>query len=231
MFSSAHRSPTRGERQRPRHAPAARLAVGGTALLLSAVLIAPFADPAAAAAAREARQSVGAQRVELDVATAAAVAPRDDYASELSPERMVRQLVGEGTQYDWARIVLYFGGWTATDDKVLAIVQWMRAENSPSSWWLRNNPLNNGYATFAGNFLSGYASLVDAAKACAAAIQRMGGYQVIEDALAADSTRDQVRAAIIASSWATGHYGGGAHWGGGQPTAVTAPASAWGVTG
>ncbi len=242
MFTAPHRDPNRPstsaggvgrrKRSRARRSPAALLALWGTALLIAAVAVVPVIDPATAAAAREARadtaEHAGAQQLQLATESVAAIAPRDEYSAELSPGRMAQQLIGDGTQADWARLVLYDGGWPITDQKVLAITQWMRAENSPTSWWLRDNPLNNGFGTFAGTFMSGYPDLVAAAQQCAAAIQKMGGYQVIEDALAADSSRDQVRAAIIASSWATGHYGGGAHWGDATPPEVAAPASAWG---
>ncbi len=232
MFSATHRNPKarRGgtgsdARRRPL---AAVLAVAGTTLLVAVVAAVPYVNPVTAAAARAAAATADQQTVQVDVVTAGAIAPRDGYAAELSPARTAQQLVGKGTQYDWARLVLYFGGWDASDGKVLAIAQWMRAENAPQSWWNRDNPLNNGWGTLAGNFMSGYSDLVSAAQQCADAIRTNGGYQVIEDALSKDSTRDQVRAAIIASSWATGHYGGGAHWGGGRPPAVSAPASAWG---
>lgn len=154
---------------------------------------------------------------------------RDGYASELSPYRVKVALVASRDQYAWARLVLWYGGWPITDESVATITQWMRAENYVDSWWNRNNPLNNGWGTTGGTFLSGYVSLDDAAREAAEAIHTLGGYSGILQAFAGAVPNADAAAAIWASSWATGHYNGGSHWSFATVPSVVAPDDAWGL--
>jgi hypothetical protein len=104
----------------------------------------------------------------------------------------------------------------------------MRQENGADDWWNRNNPLNNGWGTQGGTFMSGYANLVDAAQNAAEAINTNPGYAGIKAAFAADGDTAATESAIWNSSWATGHYAYGGHWHYTPVDQVTAPAGAWG---
>jgi len=209
--------------------PAAILAILAAAFLVGVVAVVPLRDPSVAGAG--ATPATGdEQRFALSsIAAAAEIADRDALASDLSPARQIEALIASRDQAAWARLVLYYGGWEISDAKVAAITQWMRAENSPESWWLRNNPLNNGWYTSTGNYFGSYASLDEAAYYAADSIRNRGLYPGIAAALgdpgAAAST---VASAIINSGWATGFYGGGSHWHTGEVPAYTAPDGAWG---
>lgn len=140
----------------------------------------------------------------------------------------VEGLKAVGTNAAWAEMVLLFGGFPRTDENVTVILRWMRQENSVDNWWNRNNPLNNGWGTLEGNFLSGYATLVDAAEQAADALHSRSGYAGIVVALTDGTSADATAQAIWASDWATGHYNNGAHWSTAAVPVVTAPADAWG---
>ena len=140
----------------------------------------------------------------------------------------VQSLVAEGTNRAWAELVLVFGDFPRTEENITVILRWMRQENGVDNWWNRNNPLNNGWGTIEGNFLSGYTTLVDAAEQCADALHSRSGYAGIVAALQDGSSADATAAAIWASDWATGHYDYGGHWSTAPVTVVQAPADAWG---
>lgn len=140
----------------------------------------------------------------------------------------IEGLKAVGTNAAWAEMVLLFGDFPRTDENVTVILRWMRQENFVDNWWNRNNPLNNGWGTLEGNFLSGYATLVDAAEQAADALHSRPGYAGIVVALNAGTSADATAQAIWASDWATGHYNNGAHWSTAAVPVVTAPADAWG---
>jgi hypothetical protein len=140
----------------------------------------------------------------------------------------VEGLKAVGTNAAWAEMVLLFGGFPRTQENITVILRWMRQENYVDNWWNRNNPLNNGWGTLEGNFLSGYSTLVDAAEQAADALHSRAGYAGIVAALSAGGSADATAAAIWASDWATGHYNNGAHWSTAEVPIVTAPADAWG---
>ena len=108
------------------------------------------------------------------------------------------------------------------------MLRWMRQENGPPSWFLRNNPLNNGYGSGGGGGLGRYANLVIAAQKAAENIQRHPGFGSIEEGFANSWPTEDIEAAIWASPWASGHYANGAHWHYTPVEAVKAPAGAWG---
>jgi len=221
MFSASHRT---SERRAIGFRPAAVLATTGAALLIVIGAVAPYRDASAAAG----RYVLDDQDVQLAAAIEPAITERDGYTAEVSPERIKAALVAEHTNYSWAKLVLWYGGWPITDDSVTTIVRWMRQENGVDNWWNRNNPLNNGWGTIEGNFLSGYTTLVDAAEQCADALHSRSGYAGIVAALQDGSSADATAAAIWASDWATGHYDYGGHWSTAPVTVVQAPADAWG---
>ena len=158
--------------------------------------------------------------------TATAPGPQAPASYEATPG--IDTLARSGTNYDWAKLVMLFGGWPMTEDNITVFTRWMRQENYPRSWWNRNNPLNNGWGTTGGTFMSGYPNLVEAARWAADAINTNPGYAGIREAFAEAKPSEQIESAIWASSWATGHYANGAHWHYTPVEVVKAPASAWG---
>jgi len=138
----------------------------------------------------------------------------------------VQTLANNGTNADWAKLVLMNGGWPQTEQNVTVLLRWMRQENGPPDWWNRNNPLNNGYGSGGGAGLGSYSTLQDAAQYAAMNLQR--GYPGIVAGLEAGTSADATAQAIWASPWATSHYANGAHWSTAPVPIVKAPASAWG---
>ena len=57
----------------------------------------------------------------------------------------IQSLANDGTNYDWAKLVLLEGGWPQSDNNVTVLLRWMRQENGAATWWNRDNPLNNSY--------------------------------------------------------------------------------------
>lgn len=206
-----------------------RIGVGVTALaLIAGISIAPAQAPAAAASTVAASAAVGASEqrghvheftVDSDIVAPAIT--RDAFSATDG----VQTLASNGTNEDWAKLVLMFGGWPQTDANVTVMLRWMRQENGPPDWWNRNNPLNNGYGSGGGAGLGSYPDLVTAAQYAAGNLQR--GYPDIVAGLAAGTSADVTAQAIWASPWASSHYGNGSHWSTAPVEIVQAPASAW----
>ncbi|WP_431279258.1 hypothetical protein [Leifsonia poae] len=205
-----------------------RVGVGVTALALVAGLSISPAGPAQAspaqvlATAQQQQQRPAGQIYVVDADVVAPAIVRDGMAASDG----VQTLTNNGTNADWARLVLMDGAWPTTDENITVLLRWMRQENGPPDWWNRNNPLNNGYGSGGGAGLGSYDNLQDAAQYAAANLHR--GYPGISAALAASSSADVTAAAIWASPWATSHYANGAHWSTAPVKIVKAPASAWG---
>ncbi len=106
-------------------------------------------------------------------------------------------------------MVMLFGGWPQSESNITVMLRWMRQENGPPSWFLRNNPLNNGYGSGGGGGLGRYANLVIAAQKAAENIQRHPGFGSIEEGFANSWPTEDIEAAIWASPWASGHYANG----------------------
>lgn len=134
--------------------------------------------------------------------------------------------VGGTTNADWAALVLADAGLPVTQNNVTVILQWMDSENSPQHWWLRNNPLNNGLGSGGGGGFGSYVNLRTAASYVAKQLDRslFGG---ISAALSADSAPSVTEQAIIASPWASSHYGYGSRFHAVDVPIVAAPASLW----
>ena len=156
------------------------------------------------------------------------VASASDDRGVYSASPGIQTLKAEGTNYAWAKMVMLFAGWPMSDENITVFTRWMRQENGPDDWFNRNNPLNNGWGTQGGTFMSGYANLVDAAEQCADALHTNPGYAGIANGFANSLPTEQTEAAIWASPWATGHYNNGGHWHYTPVEIVVAPASAWG---
>ena len=135
--------------------------------------------------------------------------------------------ISSGTNYDWAKLVLSYGGWPVSENNVTVITRWMRQENYIDSWWQRNNPLNNGWGSGGGGGLGSYPSLDVAAMNAAEGLHTHPGYREIVAAFAASAPTAVTEAAIWASPWASGHYANGAHWHYEPVPVVKAPAEAW----
>ncbi|WP_022882011.1 hypothetical protein [Gryllotalpicola ginsengisoli] len=134
--------------------------------------------------------------------------------------------VGGVTNADWAALVLKDAGLPLTQNNLTVMLQWMDSENSPQSWWLRNNPLNNGLGSGGGGGFGSYDNLGTAAEFVAAQLQRPL-FSGIASALAADSDPAITAQAIMNSAWASSHYGYGSLWHAVDVPIVAAPASAW----
>jgi hypothetical protein len=204
-----------------------RVGVGVTALALVAGLSISPAGPAQASPAQTLATAQQQPRPagQIYVVDANVVAPpivRDGMAATDG----VQTLTSNGTNADWAKLVLMDGGWPTTDQNITVLLRWMRQENGPPDWWNRNNPLNNGFGSGGGAGLGSYGTLQDAAQYAAANLHR--GYPGITAALASSASAEVTAQAIWASPWATSHYANGAHWSTAPVQIVKAPASAWG---
>ncbi|MCX7523106.1 hypothetical protein OSC27_12575 [Microbacterium sp. STN6] len=196
------------------------LGIGLAALALVAGFIIAPTGPAEASTARP--QQVGpAQAFTVDANVAVVPVSRDD----VSATDGVQALAANATNADWAKMVLMYGGWPQSENNVTVMLRWMRQENGPRSWWLRNNPLNNGYGSGGGGGLGSYPSLVSAAEYAAANLHR--GYPAIVAGLASSASPDVTAKAIWASPWSSSHYANGTHWSSAPVEIVKAPASAW----
>lgn len=131
-------------------------------------------------------------------------------------------LIAGGTNADWAKLVLMYGGWPRTDENVQVILRWMRQENGPPDWFNRNNPLNLG----AGGFGT-FPDLVTAAHSVANNLSSNSGYSAIRASLAKGTSAAATAEAIWWSPWSGSHYANGTHWSTAPVQIVKAPASAW----
>jgi hypothetical protein len=206
--------------------PSARshLAVGAAIVAFAFAAVWAIAPPSTPSAAEElaAYIDANAQSYAVDAASTDEVT-RDDYAA--SPG--VQTLIDGGTNHDWAKLVLLFGGWPQSDQNVTVILRWMRQENYVDNWWNRNNPLNNGYGSGGGGGTGRFDNLVVAAQKVAENLHRLGGFQPIVDAFATSAPTEVTENAIWFSPWASGHYADGSHWHYTPVEVVTAPRDAW----
>lgn len=111
------------------------------------------------------------------------------------------------TQADWATQVLTDAGLPTTQNNVNNVVRWMVAEEPPSNWWNRNNPLNASLGTSAADGTGSYTDLSTGALYTAKMI-RQSNMSGIFNALNANADVSAFSAAVVASPWASGHYGG-----------------------
>lgn len=106
--------------------------------------------------------------------------------------------------YQWAAQVLLDGSFPITPGNVQNVVRWMAAENPPSQWYHKDNPLN--VADFTGDTHS-FGSLSAAAIGTAAVI-RQPNMVALADALEAGADLDAFSLAASAAPWSTGGYHG-----------------------
>ncbi|MCU1481165.1 MAG: hypothetical protein JWQ19_1951 [Subtercola sp.] len=196
--------------------------------LLPVFLIAPAAnagEPDARAAASLAPGPSMSQVLAAGASVGGVSADRDGYTVNKPTEATIAP--GSSTNKDWAALVLVDGGWPASDNNVTVILQWMDSENSPQSWWLRNNPLNNGYGSGGGAGFGSYPELVTAARDAALNLGTNSVYSQIIADFAASAPVATTVSAIEASPWASSHYGYGSIWHGVDVPIVAADSSAW----
>jgi len=205
-------------RTRPRFA-------GTAAAAAFALLIAPaLAPPPSVSGAVERGASVsGTQRLTVSSDLEGARIDRGSYS--LTPG--VQTLAAGRTNHDWARLVMLYGGWPQSESNIAVFTRWMRQENGVTSWWNRNNPLNNGLGSGGGSGLGSYTDLVTAARFAADNLRRNSSYDAITAGFAASAPPAQIESAIWASPWASSHYGNGSHWSSSPVPVVQAPPDAW----
>lgn len=206
--------------------PPRYIAAGLLALTIPGLFVlAPLLAPQSRSVELEDYIKANAQGFELPAAAGAAAATtdavlaRDAYGATPGAETFI----AGGTNHDWAKLVLLYGGWPITDNNVTVILRWMRQENYVDNWWNRNNPLNLGAGGFAA-----HQTLVTSAQQVASTLSKGSGYREIVAAFAASAPTEVTEHAIWFSPWATGHYNNGAHWHYEPVEVVPAPASAWG---
>lgn len=167
--------------------------------------------------------STGTQTLDVAADIEAPAVSQESYTASTGPET----LIASGTNEDWAKLVLIYGGWPLTSENVTVMLQWMREENGPDNWWNRNNPLNNGHGSGGGSGLGSYDSLDTAAWYAADNLKKRSFYTAIVAALEDGTSAQAVAQAIWASPWASSHYGNGANWTTTPVQIVQAPTSAW----
>jgi hypothetical protein len=214
------RSPT------PRGATRPSLVVGAALAACALVGIAAVPPPpnAYATTLRNAYLASKVQKLAMSTDSTIGAASRDVYSGTPGAE----SLAANGTNYDWAKLVMSSAGWPMSDANVTVMTRWMRQENGPNDWWNRNNPLNNGWGSGGGAGLGSYPDLVTAAKMAAANLQKNKLFAEVAADFAASAPTEVTEHAIWASPWATSHYANGAHWHYTPVDVFTAPASAWG---
>lgn len=202
------------------------IAAGASAVAFAFVAVTVVAPPGPATADEllDAYNDRYAQIVRVMPTATVEPVVRDTYSAQPG----IPQLARHGTNHDWAKIVLMYGGWPVTDNNVTVITRWMRQENGANNWWNRNNPLNNGWGSGGGGGTGSYPNLLVAAQNAAEALNTHPGYASIIAAFAADAPTEVTESAIWASPWASGHYANGGHWHYSPVEEYTAPAGTWG---
>ena len=111
----------------------------------------------------------------------------------------------------WARLLLKNIGAPITPNNVNNVLRWQAAENPPSNWYNRNNPLNASLGTNSTDGTGSYSDLTTAAKETASMIVQ--GYKGgaigggIYTALMNDVPTDQFSIQVVNSNWSSNHYG------------------------
>lgn len=126
------------------------------------------------------------------------------------------------TNYLWAQMVLQDAGLPTTQSNLNAMVLWMQAEEPPSDWFNRNNPLNASLGTSASDGTGSYPSLTVAAQQTAAMIRQKNMASIYNAFSSGTASPATIGAGIIASPWASSHYGGNLAKFTGTPPAVIA---------
>lgn len=117
------------------------------------------------------------------------------------------QSSGSMTESQWAALLLQNVGAPVTQNNIDNILRWMTAEEPTQNWYDRNNPLNASVGTGTVDGTGSYADLQSAAQYTAGMINQnnMAG---IKQALMENADPNTFSAAVVASPWASSHYGG-----------------------
>lgn len=221
-----HRAPAKEWRSRGRVTAAAAAAV----FLAGSAMVAIPANAATGTTgtvyADQLLANTQSLHVSAHVAQAAVEQPKYNSAGFTRPDGSAAITVGGTTNVDWAALVLQDGKFPVTPNNLTVMLQWMDSENDPHSWWLRNNPLNNGLGSGGGAGFGSYDNLTIAASYVAQQLRRdlFSGIAQAFDSNAAVSVSVQ---AIINSPWAGGHYNYGAIWHSVDVPIVSAPSGDW----
>ena len=121
--------------------------------------------------------------------------------------------VQQATNYAWAQQMLVDGGFPTTANNIRKVVRWMWAEQN-RNWTTivngvnHNNPLNiNVTGNGAGTDV--FPSLSESANAVGSVwLDTYSNYTALKNNLMADGSIGDFSAALVASPWAKGHYGG-----------------------
>ncbi len=220
-----HHSLRQSERhQRERHHRALVTIAAALGLFMAVSAYFAPADSAMSASLLHAYTVATAQDAAVSPAAQVAQITRSDYSATPG----VQTLAKGGTNRDWAKLVMLYGGWELSDNNVTVFLRWMRQENGTNNWWNRNNPLNNGWGSGGGGGTGTYPNLKVAAQKAAEALHANPSYAGIIASFAHSSSPGATAKAIWASPWATGHYANGGHWSTAPVPVVKAPVSAWG---
>ena len=117
------------------------------------------------------------------------------------------------TNYAWANLVLKNIGAPQTENNIQNLLLWMSAENKPSNWATRNNPLNASLNTGSVDGTGSYDNLTTAATNTAAMIVYGGKNKNaalgsgIYEALMSNAPTDKFSQAVVNSNWSSNHYG------------------------
>jgi hypothetical protein len=139
----------------------------------------------------------------VGTATLTKVTPKKTTVSS-KPLGPARSLV---TTKLWASAVLKGIGAPVTNNNISNMEKWMASEEPASSWLTNNDPLNT---TKAGKGKIGtmkYATVGDGINATVATLNQ-SNFSSIKHALRTNAPFAVFQAAVVASPWAAGHYGG-----------------------
>jgi len=139
-------------------------------------------------------------------------------------------VVQTATNYVWAAELLNDAGLPPTPNNIHNITSWMVSEEPASNWFDRNNPLNASLGTSSSDGTGSYPSLNVAATQTATML-RQSNMNGIYQALANNAPFATFEAAVVASPWASGHYGGHLFSGTAPTVAVTGQTLAAGTPG
>lgn len=115
------------------------------------------------------------------------------------------------TNYLWANQLLKDIGAPTTTNNIQNVMRWMAAENFPTNWFNRDNPLNASLGTDSSNGTGSYPDLSTAAQNTATMIAQgakggaIGGQ--IYSALKNNATSLDFSQAVVDSNWSSSHYG------------------------
>lgn len=201
------------------------LSVVATTVVLSTCAAAVLAFPPASRADEEldAYVAANAQSVSVPADAAETAVTRDAFTITTGYE----MYSAGGTNFDWAKLVLFYADLPVSESNVTVFTRWMRQENGTDDWWNRNNPLNNGWGSGGGAGLGSYADLDIAAQNAAKALHGNSGYAAIVAGFAASAPTAQIEQAIWASPWASSHYANGSHWSQAPVDVVKSPGGTW----